>query len=238
MIIDKNETAIARQNLANARELFDSYLNKIFIDFANSYPSIQLGTVTEKITKGSSPKWQGINYVDSPGILFITSENVGVNEIILEKTKYVEDKFNEKDKKSVLKKGDVLTNIVGASIGRTAIYKMGNSANINQAVCLIRCWPEKLLNKYLCLLLNSPFFRDILHQNEVNMARANLSLTFFRNLNIPLPSIEEQRKAVHDIHLLMNKSQKLEAIYQRKLEALAELKQSILQKAFTGQLTP
>lgn len=87
-------------------------------------------------------------------------------------------------------------------------------------------------------MLNSPFFRDILHQNEVNMARANLSLTFFRNLNIPLPSIEEQRKAVHDIHLLMNKSQKLEAIYQRKLEALAELKQSILQKAFTGQLTP
>jgi len=171
------------------------------------------------------------------GVLFVTSENVGVNELIFEKTKYVEEKFNKKDSKSILKKGDVLTNIVGASIGRTAIFTREETANINQAVCLIRCLPDKLFNQYICYLLNSPYFRKILHENEVNTARANLSLTFFRNLEIPVPTLEEQKNIVNRISKTIQKTQKLETIYQRKLEAIAELKQSILEKAFTGQLS-
>jgi len=63
--------------------------------------------------------------------LFITSENVGQNILNLESKKYVEVKFNVKDKKSILKCGDVLTNIVGASIGRTAVFELNDLANIN-----------------------------------------------------------------------------------------------------------
>lgn len=48
-------------------------------------------------------------------------------------------------------------------------------------------------------LLNSPFFKNILHDNEVNNARANLSLTFFKNLAIPLPKITEQKEIVENI---------------------------------------
>jgi type I restriction enzyme S subunit len=242
-ILDKAFEGIAqaeantRRNLINARELFDSYLNQVFTNYAHHYNFISLNNLTELITKGSSPKWQGINYVEHPGVLFVTSENVGVNELIFEKTKYVEEKFNKKDSKSILKKGDVLTNIVGASIGRTAIFTREETANINQAVCLIRCLPDKLFNQYICYLLNSPYFRKILHENEVNTARANLSLTFFRNLEIPVPTLEEQKNIVNRISKTIQKTQKLETIYQRKLEAIAELKQSILEKAFTGQLS-
>ncbi|MDB9413214.1 restriction endonuclease subunit S [Microcystis aeruginosa] len=242
-ILDKAFEGIAqaeantRRNLINARELFDSYLNQVFTNYAHHYNFISLNNLTELITKGSSPKWQGINYVEHPGVLFVTSENVGVNELIFEKTKYVEEKFNKKDSKSILKKGDVLTNIVGASIGRTAIFTREETANINQAVCLIRCLPDKLFNQYICYMLNSPYFRKILHENEVNTARANLSLTFFRNLEIPVPTLEEQKNIVNRISKTIQKTQKLETIYQRKLEAIAELKQSILEKAFTGQLS-
>ncbi|MBK6571860.1 MAG: restriction endonuclease subunit S [Saprospiraceae bacterium] len=148
------------------------------------------------ISKGSSPKWQGINYVDEPGVLFITSENVGENTLLIEQRKYVEEKFNISDKKSILKNGDVLTNIVGASIGRTAIFDLDDIANINQAVCLIRCNQEFLFNEYLMYLLNSPFTKQHLHDNEVNNARANLSLGFFRSLSIPLPKMTEQKEVV------------------------------------------
>lgn len=132
----------------------------------------------ERITKGSSPKWQGIAYIDTPGILFVTSENVGEYQILLEQPKYVEEKFNTKDKKSILRAGDVLTNIVGASIGRTAVFDRDDVANINQAVCLIRCESEVLNNFFLTYLLNSPVFKGVLHDNEVDNARANLSLGF------------------------------------------------------------
>jgi type I restriction enzyme S subunit len=48
-------------------------------------------TITELITKGSSPKWQGVSYTDnSNDVLFITSENVGSFKILLDSAKYVE----------------------------------------------------------------------------------------------------------------------------------------------------
>ncbi len=239
-ILDKAFAAIdkakanAEQNLQNAKELFESYLQGVFEN--GDWETKQLGSLCDLITKGSSPKWQGINYVDEPGILFVTSENVGEGELLLEKRKYVEEKFNQKDKKSILKNGDVLTNIVGASIGRTAIYNIDDVANINQAVCLLRCNPELINNRFLMNLLNSPFLKAILHDNEVNTARANLSLGFFNQLEIPYPTIEEQQVIVRQLDALRAETQKLEAVYQKKIADLEELKKSILQKAFAGEL--
>jgi len=230
-------TANAEKNLANARELFQSELQAVFTNKREDWLEKPLGELCSLITKGSSPKWQGISYVDKPGILFVTSENVGEYHLIMmDKPKYVEEKFNIKDKKSILRKGDVLTNIVGASIGRTAIYDLDDGANINQAVCLLRCNSTLLNNRYLTYLLNSPVLIQILHDNEVNNARANLSLGFFSQLPVPLPSVAEQRKIVGRFDEVHAETKKLEAIYQQKLVALNELKKAILNQAFTGQL--
>jgi type I restriction enzyme S subunit len=226
----------AERNLVNARELFETISHDIFSSPHKDWQEKKLGDLCEKITKGSSPKWQGIKYVNEPGILFITSENVGVNEIILDKRKYVEEKFNISDKKSILQKGDVLTNIVGASIGRTAIFNLDDLANINQAVCILRCKEEILHNLYLSHLLNSPFFREILHDNEVDNARANLSLGFFSNLAIPVPPLAEQRAIVGRLEALSAETGRLEEIYWQKVESLEELKKSVLGKAFEGEI--
>lgn len=152
------------------------------------------------------------------------------------KIKFVEKAFNEKDSKSILRYGDVLTNIVGASIGRTAIFDCNESANINQAVCILRCKKTVLNNQYLCFLLNSPFLVTYLHDNEINNARANLSLTFFRELEIPIPPLNKQKGIVFKIDQLQAETKHLEKIYQQKIADLEELKKSILQKAFEGEL--
>ena len=101
----------------------------------------RLGEISQLITKGSSPKWQGVNYIEQSekGILFITSENVDSFKLKFDNKKYVEKKFNEIEPRSILKRGDFLMNIVGASIGRTAVFNIDiKDTNINQAVCLIR----------------------------------------------------------------------------------------------------
>jgi type I restriction enzyme S subunit len=54
---------------------------------------------------------------------------------------------------------------------------------------------------------------------------------------IYLPSLEEQQRIVSELDTLQFNRQKLETIYQQNLNALTELKQSILQKAFSGELT-
>ena len=228
--------ANAAKNLQNARALFESHLQSVFTHRGPGWVEKRLGELCERITKGSSPKWQGISYVDAPGILFVTSENVGEYDILLEQPKYVEEKFNAKDKKSILKNGDVLTNIVGASIGRTAVFDRDDVANINQAVCLIRCEPHLLNNYYLAYLLNSPVFKQVLHDNEVNNARANLSLGFFSQLPVPMPPIPKQKEIVAKLDAFREETQRLARLYERKHAALEALKKSLLHQAFTGAL--
>jgi type I restriction enzyme S subunit len=226
----------AEKNLQNARALFESYLEEVLTRAGEGSASKPLGELCETITKGSSPKWQGIAYVDEPGILFVTSENVGEYEIQMDSPKYVEQEFNIKDRKSILRRGDVLTNIVGASIGRTAIFNLDDVANINQAVCLIRCKSSMLDNRFLTYLLNSTVFRSVLHDNEVNTARANLSLGFFSRLPIPIPPISKQNQIVAKLDAARRETRRLESIYQQKTIALNTLKKSMLNEAFAGNL--
>jgi len=228
--------ANAEQNLKNARALFESHLQSVFTQRGEGWVEKPLGELCERITKGSSPKWQGIAYVDKPGVLFVTSENVGEYQLLMKQPKYVEEKFNAKDKKSILNRGDVLTNIVGASIGRTAVFQLDDVANINQAVCLIRCEPTLLNNFYLAYLLNSPVFKQVLHDNEVDNARANLSLGFFSQLLVPMPSLQKQQEIVAKLDAFYAETQRLESLYQHKLAALDELKKSLLHQAFSGVL--
>jgi type I restriction enzyme S subunit len=228
--------ANAEKNLQNARALFESHLQSVFTQRGEGWVEKPLGEMCERITKGSSPKWQGIAYVDKPGILFVTSENVGEYQLLMEHPKYVEEIFNEKDKKSILKPGDVLTNIVGASIGRTTVFNLNEVANINQAVCLIRCESGLLNNFFLTYLLNSPVFKQVLHDNEVDNARANLSLGFFSQLPVPRPPIPKQIEIVAMLDASREETQRLESLYQQKLAALEALKKSLLNEAFSGQL--
>ena len=101
----------------------------------------------------------------------------------------------------------------------------------------MRCNSEQLYNYYLMYLLNSPFFKSILHDNEVDNARANLSLTFFKNLVIPLPKFKVQKEIVYKLISFLEETKKLKAIYMQKIADLEELKKAILEKAFKGELT-
>ena len=65
----------------------------------------------------------------------------------------------------------------------------------------------------------------------------NLSNQSLSDLVIAMPSLDEQNRITNKIDDLRTETQRLETIYRRKLAALNELKQSILQKAFTGELT-
>jgi type I restriction enzyme S subunit len=201
--------------------------------------SICIDEISELVTKGASPKWQGINYVnDSSQTMFVTSENVGVFDLLLDEPKFVEDSFNEKQKRSVLQFGDVLTNIVGASIGRAAIWDRTDKANTNQAVCIIRPDITKCLSKYLCLYLNSPNGVEQLLGNKVDVARANVSLGNIKNLQLSLPSIEEQTEIVRRVESLFTLADTVEKQYLETKKRIDRLTQSLLAKAFHGELVP
>ena len=180
-----------------------------------SWSWVRLDFLSRLITKGSSPKWQGVNYVNADdGILFITSENVGNHELRkLDDLKYVESRFRDIEPRSMLRRGDILMNLVGASIGRTAIYNLDAEANINQAVALIRLVEisDGPLVRYLLQYLNSPTAIEFMLGSRVITAQPNMSLTDTREFPIPLPPLAEQHRIVAKVDELMALCDRLEA---------------------------
>jgi type I restriction enzyme S subunit len=208
----------------------DSFVN----DMPSNWRKCRLSDLSVLITKGASPKWQGVSY-SSTGVLFITSENVGHGKMLLGTRKYVESEINEIQPRSVLNRGDLLTNIVGASIGRSAIYDADEIANINQAVALIRL-NNTVDRNYILQVLNSPSLVCHMGVQKVDVARANLSLKDVANFPIPLPPFPEQCKIVRRVEALFKVSDQIEARYAKAKAYMDKLTQSILAKAFRGEL--
>ncbi|KAA6343425.1 Type-1 restriction enzyme EcoKI specificity protein [termite gut metagenome] len=231
-----SEIEHVEKSLINVNKLLNVYWQVILSNAFKSDNYSFLGSKTELITKGASPKWQGFNYVnDNKQTLFITSENIQDNHIDNSKAKYVEDSFNEKQPRSVLKRSDILLNIVGASIGRAACFNQDNKANINQAVALIRTSSE-IDPLFLMYYLNSKKARDYYQIRAVDVARANLSLADVSDIPIPNFEIEVQRSIAQELDSQNTVIKNIEDNIHRELKRIDVLKQSILSKAFTGKL--
>ena len=75
-----------------------------------------------------------------------------------------------------------------------------------------------------------------LKRSSVGAGTKFLKLGMIKNFQISLPTLTEQQAIVEKLDALSEETKRLEAIYERKQAALSELKQSLLQKAFAGEL--
>lgn len=233
-ILDKISEIISlrQQQLKKLDELVKSRFIEMFGDpITNSYnlPIVPLGELSELITKGASPSWQGFSYTDDrTQTLFITSENVREGYIDLSFPKYIEDGFNDKQKRSVIHKGDFLINIVGASIGRAAQFNFDCKANMNQAAALVRINDKRIKDNYLLIYLNSEKAQQMYDLMKSDTGRANLSLKDISDLSILLPPIAQQEK--FEKFFMQTDKSKLEI--QKSLDKLEILKKSLMQQYF------
>ena len=103
---------------------------------------------------------------------------------------------------------------------------------------LIRVDNAKVEPRYLLSLYIAPPFQKFLEEKTVRGATVNrISIKEFPSFKVLLPSLKMQKAIAIEVELMSIEIRRLEAIYEQKLAALNELKQSILQKAFTGELT-
>ena len=114
---------------------------------------------------------------------------MGLGRLELSEVAYLPKEFNQKEKKSVLQKNDLLINIVGASIGRAAVANdivEGGTLSIKLvAIARLKQGVEPFFVMTFLLTLGGQFQ---LHKQKKDIARANLSLQDIKNLLIPLPS--------------------------------------------------
>ena len=143
-------------------------------------------------------------------------------------TKYLDDKINEIQPRSMLKRNDILINIVVASIGRAAVYNCDEIANINQAVALVRVDYSRINQTYLMTYLNSAQAIEMYGKMKKGGARDNLSLQNIADLQIPVAPMELQNQFAD----FVEQTDKSKLAVQQSIAELEELKKSLMQKYF------
>jgi len=145
-----------------------------------------------------------------------------------------EKKFNEMKRFSV-NTGDMLMSCSG-TIGKFTIVKEDYIKGIiNQALLKITPDINKINNKFLLFVLGN-FIQDGSSHSKGAAIKNIIAVKELKKIEIPLLNIEEQEQIVAQLDKLQTETKKLEAIYQKKINNLEELKKSILQKAFNGEL--
>ncbi|MBN4078179.1 restriction endonuclease subunit S [Nitrospina gracilis] len=224
--------ANAEKNLANSKELFESYLNNVFTQKGDGWVEKKLDD-TCIVERGSSPR---------PIKSFLTKEADGVNWIKIGDTKYVTKCIISTKEKITpegalrsrrVEPGDfILTNSM--SYGRP--YIMATTGYIHDGWFVLRL-KEEIDTDFFYHLLTSRVVQEQFRTLAAGAVVKNISSNLVKLAILPIPKKYQQFKIVETIESLSKETQRLEAIYQRKLTALAELKQSLLQKAFSGELT-
>lgn len=224
-------TAHAQRNLDNARELFQSVLQSTFEQKGEDWVETTLLEVTDLITCGVAKR---PDYVEE-GIPFLSAKNVKNGEVIWSGYKFITEEAHQAlTKQNKPRRGDILYTRVG-SFGEAAIVNRDIEFSVFVSLTLIK--PKThLLNSFLKFHLNSPAIKLLASNSLSGSGVGNLNVGTVRKFPISVPPFNEQKAIVQKLDALSAETRRLEAVYQRKLAALAELKQSLLQRAFAGEL--
>jgi len=241
-ILDEAFEAIARaianteKNLANSREVFESYLNTIFDQKGDGWVEKKLGDIATfrnglnftKSSKGESIKIVGVK--DFQNHFWIQEEQLDSVTIDAE--------LKEID---ILRKGDILT--VRSNGNKELIGRCVLADNFSEKIShsgftiRIRIEREDIYPQFIVHFLKSRELRKQLTESGGGISISSLNQQGLSLIIMSFPTFVEQKAIVANINELAIETQRLETIYRQKLAALKELKQSILQKAFTGELT-
>ena len=137
--------------------------------------------------------------------------------------------------RSKVKGGEILITVVGAGIGECGIVP-NSCAGYNIARAVAKVPIKDFDAKYLLNWLNSSFANKCMKDEAREVARPTLNLEQLRTIPIALPSFEEQKEIVRIIEQLFAFSDKLEIRYTKAKALLDKIPQSILAKAFRGEL--
>lgn len=215
-ILDEAFAAIAKakanaeQNLKNAKELFESYLQGVFEKKGNGWE--------EQLFENCFKLKSGVN---------LTAKNMTEGEYPVFGGNGIAGYHNEYN----LSGSNVIIGRVGALCG--------NVRHINENIWLtdnafkVVDFKFDFDHSFLTYLLNHKDLRSYARQ----AAQPVISNSSLKDVVLFFPkSKTEQQTIVRQLDALRAETQKLEAVYQKKMDDLEELKKSILQKAFAGEL--
>ncbi len=225
--------ALAEANLADARALFKIKLDSTFKSFASKECRIdelfEVGS-SKRVLK-SEWKDSGVPFYRGREVTRLAQEGRVDNELFISESHY--DELAAKT--GVPSPGDILITAIG-TIGNAYIVQEGDRFYFKDASVLWMRRTSEVLSAYVKLWIRSSSFYDQLERGN-GATVDTLTIGKLQGLLIPNFPEKDQERIVEDLIALERKVGCLESLYKSKLTDLANLRQSLLQKAFSGQLT-
>jgi type I restriction enzyme S subunit len=179
--------------------------------------------------------FKSADYVKDGVPLIRISNLVNGRVQVSDDTVFLPPKFVDENPAFVLRKGDVLIAMSGATTGKMATMEDDIPALLNQRVGRFVLSSDELCNatfvSYLVMQITQAVLKD-----AYGAAQPNISPSEIENMPIPLPPLAEQTRIVAEVERRLSVVDELEAVVSANLQRSARLRQSILQKAFTGEL--
>ena len=223
----------AEANLQNARELFELTRDASFYGKGGNWRSTTVGQVCDRVEYGTSLK-----SLKTGKMPVLRMGNIQRDELDWGDLVFTDD--DEDIRKLRLRSGDVLFNRTNSAehVGKTAIYRGERAAIFAGYLIRLHYKADEVDGEYLNLYLNGTTARE--HGKSVmsrSVNQANINGTKLKQYPIRLPSVGEQWEIANRLRQLRASLDKVKQDYRTKLTGIADLRQSLLQKAFAGELT-
>lgn len=238
--IDKAR-ALTEQNRKNAHKLFESYLQQVFSQRGNGWVEVPLGDICS-FKHGFAFKSEF--FVDSSDFVLLTPGNFfekGGYRDRGEKQKYYKGPFPQE---FLLSKGDLLvamTEQAEGLLGSPALIPEDDIFLHNQRLGLVQLsdsFKYSVDSEFLYHLFNTIYFRAKVQKTASGVKVRHTSPKKMQEIVVSIPSsLKQQQQLSNMIFGLKEESEQLEGIYYEKLKHLDSLKKSLLQKAFSGELS-
>lgn len=236
--------ANTEKNLTNSRELFESYLNAIFTQKGDRWKEVKPKFIPLSMFLSKQPRngW-------SPPAIFQTGHGIPVLTLSAVTGFHYDGSrikltsvITSQEAHYWLQEGELLITRSNTPelVGHVAIY----DGNPPKAICpdlimKMTVDPTKADTRFIYYFLRSATAREYLTGKAKGASSTMPKITkqVVQETPIPTFNLSEQQAIVKKLDEIATETQRLEAIYRQKIAALYELKKSILQKAFTGELT-
>lgn len=229
-------TANAQKNLTNARALFEGYLQTVFEHRGEGWRDTKIGDIAAIKGGKRVPKGYKLSNEATPYPYISVSEFTDDGTIDPSKMRYISDDIHRQIRRYIIRSEDLYVSIAG-TIGKTGIIPSElDGANLTENACRL-VFKSGVFNRFVYYFTLTTSFKEQAIEQTRTAAQPKLALSRLQEIQIGVPDLDQQRILVLAFDRALAEVRTLERLYTRKLAALAELKQSLLQKAFAGELT-
>lgn len=231
------EKAIANteKNLANARELFESVLNSVFTRHGDGWANTTLGAATEGVFTGPfGSLLHKKDYIEG-GIPLVNPAHITETGIEPDLRKTVSKETAARLESYIMRQGDIVIGRRG-EMGRCALITDTEDGWLCGTGSFFIKPSDQCDPRYLVRFLRSQGCRKRLEKLAGGAVMPNLSNSALTNMPIELPPISQQKAILDKVDTLAKETRSMADLCNRKRISLDELRQSVLRRAFMGEL--